>query len=248
MRAAFYIGGKIVVGDSHLACWEKLSKEEQDSNFESGFYDPASDQFISEAERRFLDQRELYLVRHGHPYTCDDPDPDIDREGEMQVMEAAEILSAQNTQGFCGFTSPLLRCLRTASIIHEMLGIKFIVVPEAMESPNFMKDREVFKLKNRSHLFPQFEWPSSQEWHVLPESPHDFYVRVKEILHQFATRSIVVTHFGFIHLTAKIALCKELFTYEFPPASITYFSRHDYKRLGWTKDAEVLQNRPEVKH
>lgn len=239
MRAALYINGKIVTGDSHLSCWQRLSEEEQNSSIDSGFFDQDSGQFISEHEREFLDKKELYMVRHGHSVPCDDPDPDIDSQGILQSNRVAEILSRQNLDGFCGITSPLLRCLRTASIIKDALGITFTVVPEIMETPHFLKNKEVFKLKNRADDFPQFVWPSSHEWHVLPETPLDFYRRVKDVLHNIHDHSIVITHFGFINLTAKIALCKQLFSNNFPLASITYFYKHDCKRLGWTNE-EIL--------
>jgi broad specificity phosphatase PhoE len=247
MRAALCIAGKVVTGDSHLACWQNLSDEEMNGELDSGFYDEQSGQFISEKDSEFLDKKELYLIRHGHPAPSDDPDPDIDEEGEAQVYQAAEILAAQNVGDFVGVTSPLLRCLRTAEILRRVVGINFHIIPEVMESPFFLQNNVTFMLENRHRLFPDFNWPCSKEWHVLPETPSDFLQRVKETLHQLPEKSIVVTHFGYLRLTAKITLCRKLFTDEFPPASITYFYKHDCKRLGWT-DEEVLQNRPKAEH
>lgn len=243
MRAALCINGRVITGDSHLACFEKLSTDEQNGNMDSGFYDCESGQFISENEREVFNEKQLYFVRHGQSIDPDLPDPDIAQDGEQQVHKAACCLSNQKLSNFCGFTSPLLRCLRTASILQRLLGIHFQVLPEIMETPHFLNDGEIFKVQNRSTQFPQFEWPLTKEWHVFPESSLDFYVRVKETLQQFPSHSIVVTHFGYICLTAKIALCKTILSEGIPPASVTYFHKHDGRRLGQS-DAEISENRP----
>lgn len=243
MRAALCVNGRVVMGNSHIDCFMKLSEAEKDGDLLSGFYDQESQQFISDTEARVLRDKELYLVRHGHYADYDAPDPDIDDEGIDQVHETARLLSTRNIGTFVGVTSPMLRCLRTAAILHNELGIQFQVIPETMETPSFLNEGEIFKLKNRSRQFPQFRWPTSKEWHVHPETGSDFLDRVKETLQVIPARSIVVTHFGYICLTAKIALCKKLFTESFPPASVTYFNRTDGERLGWNDD-EVSQDRP----
>lgn len=243
MRAALYVAGRIVVGNSHLDCFEKLTEDEQNSSMDSGFYDCESGQFISEKDQHLFDDKEIYLIRHGQSTQPDQADPDISCQGQSQAFQAAACLMSQDIKGFCGFTSPLLRCLRTASIIQECLGIHFHVMPEIMETPHFLDPGEIFKIGNRSSMFPQFDWPSSKEWHVLHETPIDFFERVKETLRQMPDRSIVVTHYGYICLTAKIALCKAILEKGFPPASVTYFHRHDGKRLGWT-DEKIHEDRP----
>jgi hypothetical protein len=177
MKAALYVAGRVVVADSHLACFQTLSEDEQNADMESGFYDSETGQFISDNERRVFDDKELYLVRHAQAACPDDPDPDITEEGAEQVRYAACCLLKQNLCGFQGIASPMLRCLRTACILHNLLGIRFTIVPEIMETPPYLKDDEVFKLKNRCDMFPQFEWPCSDEWHVMHETKNDFYGR-----------------------------------------------------------------------
>lgn len=242
MKAALYVAGRVVVADSHLACFQTLTEEEKDADMDSGFYDSDTGQFISDNERSVFDDKELYLVRHAQAACPDEHDPDITEEGAEQVRIAAHCLLKRNLSGFQGVASPMLRCLRTASILNNMLGIKFAIIPEIMEIPSFLKGDEVFKLKNRSRMFPQFEWPCSGEWHVMHETKTDFYGRVKDTLHQMPSHSIVVTHYGYICLTAKIALSKKILQEGFPPASVTYFHRHDAERLGWTHE-EVSEDR-----
>jgi broad specificity phosphatase PhoE len=243
MRAALYVSGRVVTGDSHIACFEKLTESEQDQVTDSGFFDCESGQFISDREREVFDEKEMYMIRHGQSTCPDEPDPDITPDGICQVQQAVDCLATQDLREFIGFTSPLLRCLQTANILHNSLGIKFHIVPEIMETPHFLEPEEIFKVKNRSHMFPQFDWPTSQEWHVLHETPLDFFKRVKETLQQFPCHSILVTHYGFICLTAKLALCKAVLKEGFPPASVTYFHRHDGKRLGRTNE-KIHEDRP----
>jgi broad specificity phosphatase PhoE len=244
MRAALYVSGRIVVADSHLACYQTLSEAEQHSDLVSGFFDPETQQFISDEDRCAFYEKELYLIRHGKAANTSDPDPDISDDGVREAEQAAAHLAYQDLHDFVGIASPLLRCLKTAALLQKILHIHFEIMPEVMETPNFLQDGEIFKLHNRSHDFPQFDWPHAKEWHVLPEHTGDFYGRVKDTLQRLPARSIVVTHYGFICLTSKIALCKAILQQGIPTGSITYFHRHDGKRLGKT-DEEVLQDRPE---
>jgi broad specificity phosphatase PhoE len=243
MRAALSVNGRIVVGHNHVDCFMSLTETEKDEDMLSGFFDSHTSHFISDREGEVLAAKEIYLVRHGHYAACDDPDPDLDQEGEVQVHHTADFLGTHDLTHFTGITSPLLRCLKTAAILHQKLGIPFRIVPEVMETPDFLGEGEVFRMANRSRQFPQFDWPTAREWHILPETPWEFLERVKETLHLMPPKSIVVTHFGYICQTAKIALCKRLFSESYPPASVTFFEGQEGRRLGWT-DEKVLQNRP----
>ncbi len=243
MKAALCVHGRVVVGDSHLACFQELTKEEQNADMVSGFFDCETKHFISEEDRRGFYDKELYLIRHGKCDDPDQPDPDISAEGEFQVRKLAALFSGENIQTFEGISSPLLRCLRTAQILQKVLNLHFTVRPDVMETPTFLKDNQVFRLRNRSQMFPQFDWPTSQEWHVIPESGEDFFARVKETLQHLPPRSIVVTHYGYICLTAKMALCKKAVNDGFPTASVTYLFKSDVRSLRW-QDAEILEDRP----
>lgn len=120
-----------------------------------------------------------------------------------------------------------------------MLRVKFRIVPELIERPAFLKEGEVFKLRNHSSLFPHFDWPTEKEWHILPETYRDFHERVKETLQKIPIKSIVVTHYGYISLTTKLSLTKSVLDDGFPPASIIYFNKQNVKRLGCIHE-EVL--------
>lgn len=239
LRAALSVCGRVVVADSHLACFQKLSNDEQNADLDSGFLDEETNEFISEHDRSEFYQKELYMIRHGETAGCEDPDPDLSEHAVDAITAAANILRGQNLCAFEAITSPLLRCLRTATILQQILGIKFRIAPEVMECSSNFYHLDTFRLKNRASSFPQFDWPTSKEWHLLPETQHDFYARVKETLRHIPAKSIVVTHYGYINLTTKLSLTKRVLDEGFPHASVTYFKGSDVKRLGCTNE-EVL--------
>jgi broad specificity phosphatase PhoE len=232
LKAAISICGRVVVADNHLACFQQLSHVEQKCDLDNGFVDLETNRFISDRDKSCFHHKELYLVRHGETDSQDDADPDITEQAQQSIESTASLLNSRNIRSFEGITSPLLRCLRTAAILNRILGIRFRIMPEVMEAPKFLKNQETFTFKNRSTSFPQFDWPASKEWQVKSETTHDFYDRVKETLQQIPTKSIVVTHYGYINLTAKLSLTKQVIDAGFPPASVTYFNKHDVQRLG----------------
>lgn len=251
MKAALYVSGRIVVGDSHLDAYRKLSESEKDGDLVSGFYDGETEEFQSDMEKDHFYDKELFLIRHGRAEDPAAPDPDISDEGICQVQQLASELCGRNFCGVEGITSPLLRCLRTASILQERLGIHFRIVPEVMETPHFLDEYEIFKVRNRSRQFPHFDWPTSKEWHVVHETPPDFLERVKDTLCHLPHKAIVVTHYGYICHMVKLALCdaKAQLVVEqgIPPASLTYINRQDVACLGRTH-AQILQDRPQTAH
>ena len=251
MKAALYVSGRIVVGDSHLDAYRKLSESEKDGDLVSGFFDHCTEEFVSDMEKDHFYNKEMFLVRHGKSQNPSEPDPDISEEGVCQVQELVTQLSDGNLGDVVGITSPLLRCLKTAEILSKYLGIRFQIIPEVMETPTFLGEYDVFKVRNRSRQFPQFDWPTSKEWHVVHETPHDFLERVKETLQHLPTKSIVVTHYGYICNMVKLALCDKkaelLVEQGIPPASVTYINRQDVQCLGRTH-AEIHQDRSETSH
>lgn len=234
MKAALFVAGRIVVGDSHLAAFQSLEDSEKDTDLVSGFYDNSTGEFVSDLEHDHFFDKQLFLVRHGEVSNHNEADPEISAEGISQAKRAAQCLTEQNVSDFTALTSPLLRCLRTAAILQDILGIQFRIVPALLETPT-LSNCEVFKLRNRSEAFPQFEWSSSREWHVLPETHEDFRDRVLGTLRHLPSKSIVVTHCGLICYMAKFALCEQkanpLLEQGIPPASVTYINKQAVQRL-----------------
>jgi hypothetical protein len=69
MKAELFVGGCIVIGDSHLDAFQLLSVEEKDADLVSGFFDPETHEFVSDMEKDHFFDKEMYLIRHGQ--CCD---------------------------------------------------------------------------------------------------------------------------------------------------------------------------------
>lgn len=236
LRAALYVGGRIVVGHCHLDAYQQLSEAEKDSHLVSGFYDSNSEEFKSDMDKDHFYNKEMVLVRHGRVEVSDSPDPDLSDEGRGCVQLTTQTLKKNQFEDAACFVSPMLRCLRTAAIIQEAMNVRFKIMPEVMETPSLTKSDEGFCVKNRHDQFPQFDWPQESDWCIPQEDPATFMSRVKETLKQLPTRSIVVTHYGYICNMAKIALCddraKLMIEQGIPTASVTYINKQVVRRLG----------------
>lgn len=237
MRTALYIGGRVVIGDSHLDAYHKLTEAERldDEHLVSGFYDPETNEFVADMEKDHFYTKEMYLVRHATPCRSDG-DPDLSDEGIEQIRAVAQEMSAYNFDGFTGISSPMLRCLRTSAILSEYLHIEFCVLPEIIEPPILSEQEDVVRVHSRADQFPDFKWPNSCEWHVSDESYHEFLDRVKNTLRHLPSKSIVVSHTGYIFSVVRAALCPQkaemLAAEGLPPASVTYINNQNIKRLG----------------
>ena len=235
-KAALYVGGRIVVGHCHLDAYQQLTDAEKDSDLVSGFYNPHSEEFMSDMDKDHFYNKEMYLVRHGRVGDCESSDPDLSEEGRGSVGVAAQTLKDCEFDDAACYVSPMLRCLRTAAIIQEVMNVRFKIMPEVMETPSLNKSDEGFCVKNRHEEFPQFDWPQAKDWCIGPEEPGAFLERVKDTLKQLPARSIVVTHYGYICNMAKLALCdnraKLMIEAGIPTASVTYINRQMVRRLG----------------
>jgi hypothetical protein len=161
-KAALYVQGRIVLADSHLEAYHQLTAGEQQERLVSGMFDTDTEEFDSELPEEHFFDKEMLLVRHGMAEEALEPDSDISEYGVQQVYQLAALLAQTfEPKKFTGITSPLLRCLRTSLILHELLDIDFQVRAEVMESPLFLKDDQQYRLQNHHDKFPQFHWGTS---------------------------------------------------------------------------------------
>lgn len=246
MKAALYIEGKVVIADSHLEAFRMLSEDEREKPLVSGTYDPASGEFISDMPDDHFFNKQIYLIRHGLAYqNLGDNDPEIQVEGLAQAARICDLFRRCELSGFVGIVSPMLRCLRTALVLHDGLGLPFRVCPGVMETPAFLAENESVVLKNRHRGFPQFEWKCKENWQIPFESKEAFLARVRSTLKTLPEKSIVVTHFGFICNSARVALCDKkadgVMREGIPPASVIYINRHSMDRM--SSNEAILQDR-----
>jgi broad specificity phosphatase PhoE len=233
-KAALYVHGKIVLGDSHLEAFQKLTVGEQDEDLVSGEFDTDTEEFNSEMPDDHFYDKEMILLRHGLAEDAAEPDADISEVGIQQVHKLASLLvQTFEPKQFVGITSPLLRCLKTSLIIHEILDVQFKIQSSVMETPLFLEDDQQYRLQNHHDKFPQFDWFTHEDWILTKETSRNFIDRTKQALQHFPHRCIVVTHLGFICNIARLALSENKAA-NIPPASITYICQQDVKCLGRT--------------
>ena len=149
----------------------------------------------------------------------DDPDTGISKTGAKQIENLASFLLDTEIKDFIALTSPLLRCLQTAQILYQIAHIQFSVSPRVMEIPT-----ESFCLKNHKDEFPEFNWPTSHNWNLTPETPESFLDRTRQTLHDLPHKAIIVTHLGTIFNMIRLTSCDRkanaIFGKGLPPASV----------------------------
>jgi len=238
-RAALYICGKIIVADSHIMAFQRLTVQEQetalDGNVVSGFFDCETKEFDSDMPQDHFFDKEMILIRH--PNTIDDsPNPHLSSEGIQKAHQIAECLQEHDLSDYQGLTSPMTRCLEASEILHKTLEIPFKVEPQIVETPCFLQEGQEFLIQNLSSLYPEFSWPTNCDITVRKETEDEFQSRIRDVLQSFPQRCIVVTHFGVIFHISQDALCEkkaeQLLCTGIPRGSVTYINR-DVMQPDW---------------
>lgn len=233
--AALYVHGRIVLGDSHLEAFRKLSALEQNEHLISGVFDTETEEFDSELPDEHFYAKEMLLIRHGDCEDPEEPDTELSDFGKNEIRKLASVLRQTfDLKDMVGISSPMLRCLQTSLILHELLDIPFQIQSEVMEIPMFLENGQQYRLQNHRSKFPQFQWPTSDDWILTKETLRNFIDRTRFALQHFPHACIVVTHYGFICNLTRLALCDTKGVQEVPPGSVTHICKHNVKCIGWT--------------
>lgn len=244
-HAALYVCGKIVVADSHLMAFQRLSVQEQDTTIISGFFDSDTEEFESDLPQDHFYDKEMILVRHTDVID-DGPNPHLSKKGFEQACCIVDNLKDHDLSDYCGITSPMIRCLETSNIIQKELNIPFKVEPNIVETPEFIQNDEDFKIENFHSQFPNFYWETKSSITVKKESVKEFRCRIREVLRHFPHRCIVVSHFGVIYHISQNALCekkaKQLLSTGIPRGSVTLIKRNMIQMIG-NNDENILEDR-----
>ena len=224
------------MGVTHGDAFGQLTETEQSAELlVSGFYDSDTEEFETDDTSQHFYDKEICLIRHAKPLDPLDPDTDISPEGAEQAHRVATFLSESfDFKDVVGITSPLLRCLKTAQIIYQVSHLTFEVDPRVMETPPVE-----YHLKNHHHTFPFFNWGTSLDWDLCPESPSVFLQRTRSALRHLPHRCIIVTHLGTICNISRLALCEQkaqkVIGSGLPPASVTYINQHEVRCINENK-------------
>lgn len=153
--AAIYTkGGRIVTGTHHGEAFGKMTIEEQDGIFSSGFYDPKTGEFVTDQDKFYIKQ--LLLIRHAE-VNQDANDPELSDSGRLQARSLGEILSEKlDLSGFMQFSAVATRCQQTANILdsYTHLGVECLSCLQdinAKETPQSF----IIRLKNTLDQLPE---------------------------------------------------------------------------------------------
>lgn len=187
--------------------------------------------------------KEVVLIRHATPAISDTADPELSEVGVQQAQKIAQSLQDLALHEFQCFTSPMLRCLQTATILSKTLKKKFCVNHRLAESLEFLAEDEKICIPNRENTFPNFDWPQG-DFFLKQETLQEFSARTLDVLHSLPHKTIVITHYGFICNMMRLTLddrANKLVDQEIPPASVTYINKDELQCLG-NQYAQQSQN------
>ena len=232
-RPALYIRGRIVTGNSHSAAFAELSEDEKASDdIASGVYDPETGEFNGYMEDEHFYEKEIVLMRHAEPED-DGPDPGLSPQGCEQVRGVIPYLKKLDLSRFTCKCSPMLRCLQTASIIQEHVGVRFCVDPYLLEPPPFLKSGEKYYIPARCRDFPDYQWPYNDGWVIEWIERPAFNQHVGNVLRYLPPKTIIISHSGFVISMARLALCeKTVLKCGIPTASLTHIENREVRCLG----------------
>jgi broad specificity phosphatase PhoE len=232
-KAAIYIRGRVILGNSHLDAFEKLSQEERLCNsITNGFFDTETGEFEGHQEEDHFFHKELLMFRHAHVEDqC--PDPPISDLGISQIHKNLQYLNEIDLKEFIGICSPMLRCLQTAEIIQENTGLHFRIEPELIEPPPFLQPGEEYFVPARYKCFPFYEWETQDGWVVRTWSQQELCNRITNLLRSLPLKCIIVSHTGIIVNIVRMALCEKTSKqHGIPTASLTHLVNREVRCLG----------------
>ncbi len=125
--AALYTHGHCVTGSNHGEAFAKLSNQEKDEDIQSGFFDEETKEFVAKDHSFYL--KWLVLIRHGE---CTDGN-NLSDNGRQHLWAIAEHLSHLDFSGYEAYTSPLNRCVQSATILSEKTHLHFDVSQDIRE-------------------------------------------------------------------------------------------------------------------
>lgn len=234
-QAALYVCGKIVMADSHLMAFQRLSiQEKQAAEIISGFFNVETEEFESDIPQDHFYDKQMILIRH--PDTeRDGQNPSLSSKGVDKTYEIVESLKDKDLSDYRGITSPMTRCLETADILQKKLDLPFEVNPDVVESP-MTHDQKEFQIENLQSKYPNFYWPNNKTFFIKKENEIEFRKRTRNVLQNFPHRCIVITHFGVIFHISQDALCEHkanvLFSTGIPRGSVTFINRDTMQMIG----------------
>lgn len=159
--------------------------------------------------------RSLLLFRHGRSEYNERLTTNLDSSimpwSYEQTVKAADFLKSNiDCSEWEGLVSPYLRTLQTAQILHDILGIDFIVDDRPRE---IMMKYEKVKIPNRKDEFKDFDWESvpSLGYQFFNEDLGDFLCRMQDFSSTIPEdgKFLIVSHGSPIEVMKKLETLDE---------------------------------------
>jgi broad specificity phosphatase PhoE len=158
----------------------------------------------------------LFIVRHVESLfnikLCSHLNADISPNGEYQGGKLAHLMSGFDLSYFVGYTSPMLRCLKTAKRIQDKTGLQFVVKPELCEVSWTFPD-DGLHIEKKSAEFPEMDWSCCGEDDMLllpKEDDSVFVAKHNAFLSGLPRRAVVVTHGTCVQTLSALSIGEKL--------------------------------------
>lgn len=232
-QPAVFTGGHVATGSHHADAFSHLTVEEKDACdlLVSGHVNEDGS-FTSEMK---CSNKNLIFVRHVESLLnvglTDDLDSDITDKGVNQGLGLVDRLPCLD--GYVGFVSPYLRCLKTASYI----PLSFTVDRNISEVSWFFPDSGI-DIKTRKEF--GYNWGLLGDClHFPKETDCQMLSRMVAFLHSLPEKALVVTHGSCVMTLIELALgacVKKVPDWDgsIPNASLSYISQGTLHYVGKT--------------
>lgn len=123
MKPALLLAGKkVVVGENHGIAYGKLTADEQEAQFLSGFFDPDTKKFMDD-EMKPIWLKKIILIRHAHVQQLH-----VTSIGRQQAHAVADFLfNTFDLELFRFIASPVDRCVETLQEITKVVSADYCV-------------------------------------------------------------------------------------------------------------------------
>mgnify|MGYP001567113054 CR=1 FL=1 len=142
----------------------------------------------------------MLIIRHAESlynvHLTADMDSDLTNHGEFQAEIISNYIKPFDLLGYSGFTSPMLRCLKTARYIHRKTDIKFKVCPELCEV-SWCFPETGLPIRVMAEPFWEMDWTGVKDEETLnlpKETDSMFLEKMAQFFATIPEKSIIVTH------------------------------------------------------
>lgn len=209
-KPAVFCSGHVEHGCHHADAYSKLTPEEKEA------FDLLISGHVNEDGSFTTDMthatKEILAVRHAESqynvHLSGNLDSDLTNYGEFQAHLLSDHFKQLDLSGFTGYTSPLLRCLRTARYIQRKTGMKFTVLPELCEVSWGFPETGL-DIRVMSGVYWEMNWhdlAGQDTIHLPKETDAVFVEKLSVLLDNLPEKSLIVSHGTCVMTLVELAL------------------------------------------